>query len=235
MCDFSKKLMAWMDGELPDGESAGLERHVSACGECSNLLVTYKGASEAFDVYCEAAFAGETRRRSSRWLPAAVAAGMAAAAVIVAFSILPHQRIAQLPRDASSPAEAPHVAAPPAQTTTMALKPADAMHPNASANNRSPRKYVAAAVPHGRIIARGTGSRELVQSSQARNLGPFLPEPHVEIAIPADAMFPPGAAPPGMSFAADLTISADGSAERLGLRPRLAEFETKFERRRNQP
>ena len=235
MCDFSKKLMAWIDGELPDGESADLERHVSACGECSNLLVTYKGASEAFDVYCEATFAAETRRRSSRWLPAAVAAGMAAAAVIVAFSILPHQRVAQLPRYASSPAEAPHVAAQPAQTTAMASKPADATHPNASANNRAPREYVAAAVPHGRIIARGTGSRELVQSSQARNLGAFLPEPHVEIAIPADAMFPPGAAPPGMSFAADLTISADGSAERLGLRPRLAEFETKFEGRGNQP
>ncbi len=226
MCDFSKKLMAWMDGELPDGESADLERHVSACGECSNLLVSYKGASEAFDVYCEATFAAETRRRSSRWLPAAVAAGMAAAAVIVAFSILPHQRVAQLPRYASSPAEAPHVAAQPAQ-------PLLGVRPQRTVDTS--RKYVAAAVPHGRIIARGTGSRALVQSSQARNLGPFLPEPHVEIAIPADAMFPPGAAPPGMSFAADLTISADGSAERLGLRPRLAEFETKFEGRRNQP
>ena len=235
MCDFSKKLMAWMDGELPDGESADLERHVSACGECTNLLISYKGASEAFDVYCEATFAAETRRRSSRWLPASVAAGMAAAAVIAAFSISPHQRVAQLPRYASSPAEAPHVAAQPAQTTALASKPADATHPNASANNRAPRKYVAAAVPHERIIALGTGSRAHVQSSQARNLGTFLPEPHVEIAIPADAMFPPGAAPPGMSFAADLTISADGSAERLGLRPRLAEFETKSEGRRNQP
>ncbi len=187
MCDFSKKLMAWMDGELPDGESADLERHVSACGECSNLLVSYEGASEAFDVYCEATFAAETRRRSSRWLPAAVAAGMAAAAVIAAFSILPHHRVAQLPRYASSPAEAPHVAAQPAaQTTALASKPADATHPNASGNNRAPRKYVAAAVPHERIIALGTGSRALVQSSQARNLGPFLPEPHVEIAI-----FPP--------------------------------------------
>jgi hypothetical protein len=34
-----------------------------------------------------------------------------------------------------------------------------------------------------------------------------------------------------MSFAAELTISADGSAERLGLRPSLAGFE----RRANQP
>ena len=222
MCNFSKKLMAWMDGELPDGESADLERHVSACAECSSLLVTYKRASKAFDVYCEARFAAETRRRPSRWLPAAVATGMAAAAVIVALSFLPHQRVAQLPRYASPSAEAPHVAAQPAQTTAMASKPADATHPNASANNRAPRKYVAAAVPR-------------VQSSQALSLGPFLPEPHIEIAIPADAIFPPGAAPPGMSFAADLTISADGSAERLGLRPRLAEFETKFDGRRNQP
>jgi hypothetical protein len=84
-------------------------------------------------------------------------------------------------------------------------------------------------------MAHDITSCTLFQSAQVQDLSHFLAAPHVEIAIPADAMFPPGAAPPGMSFAADLTISADGSAERLGLRPRLAEFETKFEGRRNQP
>jgi hypothetical protein len=47
----------------------------------------------------------------------------------------------------------------------------------------------------------------------------------IQIAIPADEMFPPGAVPEGMHFVADLTIAADGSAERLRLRPRLAGFE----------
>jgi hypothetical protein len=60
----------------------------------------------------------------------------------------------------------------------------------------------------------------------------FLPdEPVVQIAIPADEMFPPGAVPEGIHFAADLTIAADGSVERLRLRPRLAGFE----RRTTQP
>jgi hypothetical protein len=47
----------------------------------------------------------------------------------------------------------------------------------------------------------------------------------IQIAFPADEMFPPGAVPEGMHFVADVTISPDGSAERLRLRPRLAGFE----------
>jgi hypothetical protein len=50
-------------------------------------------------------------------------------------------------------------------------------------------------------------------------------EPVIQIAIPADEMFPPGAVPQGMNFVADVAIAADGSAERLRLRPRLVGFE----------
>jgi hypothetical protein len=56
-------------------------------------------------------------------------------------------------------------------------------------------------------------------------------ETAIQIAIPADEMFPPGAVPEGMHFVADLTIAADGSAERLRLSPRLAGIE----RSTNQP
>jgi Putative zinc-finger len=231
MCDFSEKLIAQMDGELPEGESADAERHLRACRECRNLLATYQRASSAFDAYCEATFVAETRRKSLRWLPAAVAAGILGAAAIVTLLLLAHQRVAQLPPRESPPTEASHVAAEPAEANVVAANPADAAHPIASAINRAPRQYVAAAVPHGRNVARGPASAAPVQSSQARNLSPFAPEPHIEIAIPAEAMFPPGALPPGMSFTADLTISADGSPEGLGVRPRFAGFE----RRRNQP
>jgi anti-sigma factor RsiW len=44
-------------------------------------------------------------------------------------------------------------------------------------------------------------------------------ESAVQIAIPAEAMFPPGAMPEGMSFIAEVSIGADGSVERLRLRP----------------
>jgi Putative zinc-finger len=231
MCDFSEKLIAWMDGELPEGEFADLDRHLSACGECRNQLTTYERASSAFDAYCEATFAAETRRESPRWLPAAVVAGIAAAAVIAALLILPHQRVAQLPPRVSPPTEAPQVAAQPPEPTVMAANPAHAAHPIAGAINRASRRYVAAAVPRGRNVERETASVASVQSSQARNLSPFPSEPPIEITIPADAMFPPGAVPQGMSFTAKLTIAADGSPEQLGLRPRLAGFE----RRKNQP
>jgi hypothetical protein len=44
-------------------------------------------------------------------------------------------------------------------------------------------------------------------------------ETAVQIAIPAEAMFPPGTMPEGMSFIAEVSIGADGSVERLRLRP----------------
>lgn len=50
-------------------------------------------------------------------------------------------------------------------------------------------------------------------------LQPVDPQPTIEIAIPADAMFPPGAFPTGFAFAADLSIRGDGSPEALRVRP----------------
>jgi hypothetical protein len=41
----------------------------------------------------------------------------------------------------------------------------------------------------------------------------------VEIAIPAEAMFPPGVVPEGMNLIAELSIAPDGSVEHLRLRP----------------
>jgi len=55
-------------------------------------------------------------------------------------------------------------------------------------------------------------------------------EPSVQIAIAAAAMFPPGAVPEGVSFVADLSIGADGSARQVRLQPQISEFE-----RRAQP
>jgi hypothetical protein len=54
-------------------------------------------------------------------------------------------------------------------------------------------------------------------------------EPAIQVAIPAEAMFPPGAVPEGMNFVADVSIGADGRVEQLRLRP------ARFERRTDQP
>jgi anti-sigma factor RsiW len=40
----------------------------------------------------------------------------------------------------------------------------------------------------------------------------------VQIAIPADAMFPPGAMPKGLNFIAELSIAPDGSVKQIRLR-----------------
>jgi anti-sigma factor RsiW len=44
-------------------------------------------------------------------------------------------------------------------------------------------------------------------------------EPTIQIAIPAEAMFAPGAIPEGVSLTAEFSIAADGSAQDLRLRP----------------
>jgi anti-sigma factor RsiW len=44
-------------------------------------------------------------------------------------------------------------------------------------------------------------------------------ETAVQITIPAETMFAPGAIPEGMNFVAELSIGPDGSVERLRLRP----------------
>jgi hypothetical protein len=43
-------------------------------------------------------------------------------------------------------------------------------------------------------------------------------ETAIQIAIPADAMFPPGAMPEGMNFVAEMSISPDGSVRQVRLR-----------------
>jgi anti-sigma factor RsiW len=80
MCDFSGKLIAWMDGELPDDEAAAVDRHLGKCSECRERVDTYRGVSRAFAAYCATAAESATRRRSRPWLP--VLAGAAAAVVL---------------------------------------------------------------------------------------------------------------------------------------------------------
>ena len=53
----------------------------------------------------------------------------------------------------------------------------------------------------------------------------LLPAPAVRIAIPAEAMFPPGAVPEGVNFSADVSFGPDGWAQQVRLRPHLAAFE----------
>ena len=61
--------------------------------------------------------------------------------------------------------------------------------------------------------------------TQAGNWPPLPPQPAVEVAIPADSMYPPGAVPAGVNFIADVSFAPDGSARQMRLRPRLTAIE----------
>src|SRR5579862_2797053 len=84
MCDFSGKLIVWMDGELPDSEAVEVERHLEACAECRSSLSAHQQVSNLFAVYCaeasRAAAADRPRHGMPRW--AFVAAGAVAAAAL---------------------------------------------------------------------------------------------------------------------------------------------------------
>jgi anti-sigma factor RsiW len=60
--------------------------------------------------------------------------------------------------------------------------------------------------------------RRVVPPVQKRAMKWQPTETAVQIAIPAEAMFPPGAMPKGMNFIAELSIAPDGSVQQVRLR-----------------
>jgi anti-sigma factor RsiW len=204
MCDFSGKLIAWLDRELPTEESTEVEWHLESCSECRAGVDAYRKVSGEFDAYCDAAIASSARRGVGRWAPAAVVTG-AVAALVALFLAMPRARIS--PR-------AFHAPQGMAETSPAVIAPA--VPASVSPVRRIHRRAHAVPVPITNANA---------APAQDQNAYSLPNEPMIQIAIPADAIYPPGAVPEGMHFVADLTIAADGSAEGLRLRPRFAGFE----------
>jgi anti-sigma factor RsiW len=225
MCDFSGRLIAWIDGELSEGEAARVERHLENCAECRSCVETYQRASRVFAECRDAAAAAALmpgRRAAVTWVW--VAAG-AIAGVVLLLVIGPRQT-AQRP-----------TAVPPSESGSSgierSLRPdaAEVLSP-ASATPKWLTKNQRRAEPIHRETARTSDTAEAVAER-----APVVPETSmlaasaIEIAFPSNAIFPPGAVPDGVGFVADVTLAADGSAERVRLEPRLVEFE----RRPRQP
>jgi len=61
--------------------------------------------------------------------------------------------------------------------------------------------------------------RPVVVSEKTPAANWALAAPAVQVTIPAEAMFPPGAVPEGVNFVAELSIAADGSVQGLRLQP----------------
>ena len=88
MCEFSQRLVAWLDGELLEGEAGKMERHLADCAQCRGQVDAYRQASDAFEAYsnayADASVSAKPGRRSMR--PArAVFAAAAIAAMVAAF------------------------------------------------------------------------------------------------------------------------------------------------------
>jgi hypothetical protein len=187
MCDVQAKLIPWLDRELLPDEAAGVDRHVKGCQECRDRLATYKQVSETIVIYCDAVVAAKMPRGSWRGVPVLASAVVAA---VVMFLIVPRRRV-----------EPPLVLTPTAAVTSGSAisVPLPAPHPAEPA----PPKMI--------------HKRHTVPPVRERAVKWQPSETAVQIALPADAMFPPGAMPQGMNFIAELSIAPDGSVQQVRL------------------
>jgi hypothetical protein len=162
MSEYSGRLIAWLDHELPGEEATNLERHVGQCTECRQAMREYAEVSAAFLTCYEAAIAVQGRRKTPLW----AMGGMAATAVLVAILLAP-------PR-----------------TESLALVPQSPRPPAFALDIIEPPRPIPAVRPRHRPAP--------IQSQW------IAVEPTIEVVLPADALFPPGAVPQGFSFIADV-------------------------------
>jgi Putative zinc-finger len=165
MCEYSGRLIAWIDGELPGEEAADVEWHVGQCAECRQAVKEYAEVSGAFLAGYEAAMTSQPRPKTSLW---ALCGAAAAAAILVVAIVLAQPRTEQFSIQLQPPPHAPAVAfeKPPG--------------------------------PIARVRSRHSATHTPVRPPW------IVVEPSVEVALPADALFPPGAVPEGFSFIADV-------------------------------
>lgn len=188
MCNFSPKLVAWIDGELAVTEAADVtadvERHVQSCPECQRRVQSYEEVSRLVVQYCEAAAMqpdAKPRRKPSRWVPAL--SGAVAAAAVLFFMLRPSSR-KQIPVATPTAKVSPAPVLETAQSTLVHEKT-------------------------GKVQRR----HAIARPQTARPDWAF--EPAIQIAIPGESMLPPGAVPEGITFIADLSVAPDGSVQGL--------------------
>lgn len=202
MCDYHGKLIAWLDRELPADEAIEVRLHLRGCVECRERLAKYQQVSNTLNEYCVAVAKTEMQRSSRRLVP--VFAAVAAAVIVATLGI------SLLRRHRHSLPAATVLAVRPVSPPRVTPSPVPEMVP--ATNQPVQRQHVA---------------RPMLP--EAQNWIP--PAPAIQVAIPADAVFPPGAVPEGVNFTALVSIGPDGSAQQIRFRPLLA----RLERRTTQP
>jgi anti-sigma factor RsiW len=206
MCDFDGRLIAWLDHELPEEEAADVDRHVAACTQCRKRADAYGRVSVAFAAYCDALSSVQAHDRMPGWKLTVL--GVGAVAAVLAFAIPVHH-----PRKEAIETPPP-ISTPDTNATPTAI---------ASALTAAARPTAINSIK--RNSAKTVRPRTVVAPIERQDLHLLSTEPAVQIAIPADALLPPGAAPQGAIFLLDLEIAPDGSAHRVRLTPQLTGFE----------
>jgi anti-sigma factor RsiW len=181
MCDFSGKLIAWMDRELVDDDAAPVERHVLGCKDCQSRVAAYKEVSRAFAAYYDLAAEPQTHRKIPLWAPILSGAAAVVAMLALIFMRLPVQQI-------------------PTRKQVVENRPAVVLDVAPKSLARVPRRHA-------------------IERAKTLSVEQPLADPIIQIAIPAEAMFAPGAVPEGVEFVANLNMAADGSEQRLRLQP----------------
>jgi anti-sigma factor RsiW len=164
MCEYSPKLIAWLDRELPEQDAAHIEAHMAQCEECRSAAARYQEISRSFLICYEAAMVEPmvSPRGSKRrfWIPAL--AGVAAAIFVLAAVFWTR----------------------PVQQLSLRVPPS------------APAPAMAFVLPSARNTVRARPKPPRTQW--------MIVEPSVQVELPADALFPPGAVPAGVSFIADV-------------------------------
>lgn len=227
MCEYSRRLVAWIDREVEADEAAEIERHLAACAECGSCIVEFRRVSGDLDEYCQQIAQTADGRKA---IPLQPVLWATAAAILLAV-ILGYSR-----RHVTPPIEQPNRAAitathSPSPATTPVAESLPAPFPP---SHRRAHRPLAASTDKGAESVESCTSRDCAPATLQATAGAtadMTEGPAIQITIPADAMFPPGAVPEGMSFVADLSIAADGFARQVRLQREIPEFE----RRLSQP
>ncbi len=195
MTEHPRNLAAWLDDELGVDESVAVTRHVEACGQCQARARSYAQVSGMLvEVVSE-------RRTAKRWRAAVAWAGAIAAAVILCVAFWPKAQEPTVVR--INIAIPPPVPAPPVDARKNWDRPLRPL--SASLKKEQRRLGTEKSVP----IFRPAPEPPIT----------FDDGPVVRVAIPAEALFAPGAVPAGAQIYADLVLAADGSARELRLLP----------------
>ena len=223
MCDYSARLVAWLDREMQADEASEMERHVAACADCRNCAAQLDRVSGAFKDYCEAFAQTKQERKAIRMAPIFWAA--AAAIVLAVIFAYPRGHLASPMRQPSVTAVAKTRSSP-----SLTVKATENVPALSKADHHVTPRHAGARTAKSAASPRPcSGQGCSTTKVQGQSADWEAEEPAIQVAIPAEAMFPPGAVPEGMNFVADVSIGADGRVEQLRLRP------ARFERRTDQP